>query len=84
MRGARPAEPLSLPVCPVCSSDVFYPLSDRTGYSCGHCPSWFVAAVEGCPLGTSGLHDERWMNDGRCACGADGAADPVGVIDAEE
>lgn len=80
MRGARPANSLTRPVC---SSDVFYPLSDRSGFSCGHCPSWFVAPVEGCPLGTNGLHDENWMNDGRCACGADGAAEPVGVIDAE-
>lgn len=60
-------------VCPTCSSDVYYPLHGGGGYECGHCDSTFEAPVAGCPLDRHGLHDEAWMNDGKCACGADGS-----------
>jgi hypothetical protein len=53
---------------------VIYPLNPPAkGYECGHCDERFDEPVEGCPLDEHGLHDENWMNDGRCACGADGA-----------
>lgn len=59
------------PVCPVCSSSLLYGLSPN-GYECGHCHERLDAPVEGCVLSETGEHDETWMNDGVCACGADG------------
>lgn len=89
-RGRRPRR-----VCPVCSSDVIYPLNAlvvtsegrkaprvaSNGFECGHCDARFRVPVPGCPNSPSGRHDETWMNDGRCACGADGAAVPPGEVE---
>ena len=60
-------------VCPFCSSDLLYPRADG-GKECGHCDARFEAGVPGCPLDPRGQHDETWMNDGACACGADGSS----------
>lgn len=68
-------------VCPVCSSNLVYPLVTAEGFICGHCDSMFAAPAPGCPLDDAGLHDETWMNDGLCACGSDGSAEPAGVIE---
>lgn len=67
-------------VCPVCSSELVYPLTGAAGFTCGHCDSDFVLPVPGCPLNDGGGHDENWMNAGLCACGADGNAEPPGVL----
>lgn len=61
------------PVCPVCSSNVFYSNAMGGGFNCGHCDSDFLEPVAGCPLDEHGLHDDSWMNDGICACGSNGA-----------
>lgn len=59
------------PVCPCCSSSVYYP--QPGGFFCDHCSHEFTEPVEGCAFSKMGEHDEDWMNDGICACGADGA-----------
>jgi hypothetical protein len=60
------------PVCPVCSSSLVC-LQAAEGYECGHCDARFPEPVEGCPASETGEHDEAWMNDGVCRCGADGS-----------
>lgn len=67
---------LTKPVCPVCSASIIYPRPTPPRYVCGHCDHDFDAPVEGCSLSPTGEHDETWMNDGLCECGADGAEAP--------
>lgn len=64
----------SKPVCPTCSSSVFYSHAAGGGYDCGYCDATFSSPAEGCSLSVTGEHDEAWMNDGFCACGANGSA----------